>query len=174
MILYVLKCTVDHRFEAWFRNSEAFDTQAASGAVSCPVCGDVSITKAPMAPMIGKGRSGKSASQPSADQAEEARAVAEVAAGQAMERVVEEVQANPSQAEEIAGEMRRHLTDLRKSVEDNCDYVGDRFAEEARRMHYGEAETRGIYGEASEDDAAELREEGVNVHRIPWLPRTNS
>ncbi len=67
----------------------------------------------------------------------------------------------------FASEVRRH-------VEDNCDYVGPDFAEEARKIHYGETESRGIYGEASDDDAKALNEEGVEVQRIPWAPREDA
>ena len=67
----------------------------------------------------------------------------------------------------FASEVRRH-------VEDNCDYVGPDFAEEARKIHYGEADTRGIYGEASDDDAKSLDDEGIEVQRIPWAPREDA
>ena len=70
--------------------------------------------------------------------------------------------------------VREALTQLRDEVEKNCDYVGADFAEEARKIHYKETEKRNIYGEASEDEAASLEEEGVVFSRIPWLPRTNS
>ncbi|MGQ9365466.1 DUF1178 family protein [Azospirillum sp. ST 5-10] len=75
---------------------------------------------------------------------------------------------------QVQAEALRQLAALRRAVEENCDYVGDRFAEEARRIHYGEVESRGIYGEASADDVAELTEEGVSVRAIPWLRQTNS
>nr|WP_246200994.1 DUF1178 family protein [Azospirillum brasilense] len=76
--------------------------------------------------------------------------------------------------ERFAAEVMRQLTEVRRTVEANCDYVGDRFAEEARRIHYGETDPRGIYGEATDKEAEELKEEGVTFGRIPWLPRTNS
>jgi hypothetical protein len=68
----------------------------------------------------------------------------------------------------------RELVELRRKVEEKCDYVGDRFAEEARRIHYGEIEKRDIYGEATETETTELKEEGIVVERIPWVPTTNS
>jgi hypothetical protein len=80
---------------------------------------------------------------------------------------------NDAQREAVA-EVMRQLTEVRRSVEKNCDYVGDRFAEEARRIHYGETDPRGIYGEASDEEVSELHEEGVTFHRIPWIPRTDS
>jgi hypothetical protein len=152
MILYSLCCSKDHGFEAWFRNSDAFDKQAKKGIVVCPVCGDTKVRKAIMAPRIAKGTSHKQSDPVPA--------------------------ATPSPAPApgnhvMAPQMREMLTELRKQVEANCDYVGNDFAEEARKIHYGETEERGIYGEASDSDAEALQEEGIEVGRIPWLPRTN-
>jgi hypothetical protein len=65
--------------------------------------------------------------------------------------------------------MRKALIELRRQVEANCDYVGERFAEEARRIHYGEVDPHGIYGEASEEETRELTEEGIKFGRIPWV-----
>lgn len=73
-----------------------------------------------------------------------------------------------------AAEMKRQLQEIRAQVEDNCDYVGDRFADEARKIHYGETDARGIYGEASDDDFQELNDEGIEIARIPWLPRSDA
>jgi hypothetical protein len=65
--------------------------------------------------------------------------------------------------------LRASLLALRRQVEAHCDYVGERFAEEARRMHRGESEAHGIYGEASEKESHELAEEGIEFRRIPWI-----
>ena len=73
-----------------------------------------------------------------------------------------------------AAQMREMLGTLRREVEANCDYVGDKFAEEARKIHFHEVESRNIYGEATSEEAANLTEEGVEVQRIPWLPRQDS
>jgi hypothetical protein len=70
-------------------------------------------------------------------------------------------------------EMRKALTELRRQIEANCDYVGSRFAEEARRIHYGETDPRGIYGEASTEESRELADEGISFGRIPWVPHTD-
>jgi len=69
------------------------------------------------------------------------------------------------------GQYKAALAELRKHVEKNCDYVGEKFPEEARKIHYGETEQRNIYGEASAEEATELKEEGVEVQRVPWTPR---
>ena len=74
----------------------------------------------------------------------------------------------------MAGKMRAALRELRSQVEANCDYVGPTFAEEARKIHYGEVEQRNIYGETSPDEAKALKDEGVEVKSIPWIPNDNS
>jgi hypothetical protein len=153
MILYDLKCHQDHVFEAWFSDSAGFAAQAAGGEVVCPVCGSKKIGKALMAPNVNKGRSRAAGLPP------ESREVA-VADSQA--------------ATQKAAELRRMLRGLRQHVEQNCDYVGPEFAEEARKIHYGEAEVRAIYGETTDEEAEALSEEGVPFSRIPWLPKENA
>ena len=81
----------------------------------------------------------------------------------------QEAKAPPSPAQ-----LRRMLQEVRRHVEANCDYVGDRFAEEARRIHNGEADARGIYGEASEDESQALADDGIDVARIPWVPPSDA
>src|SRR5579864_5329588 len=71
-------------------------------------------------------------------------------------------------------QMRAALVELRRQVETNCDYVGERFAEEARKIHYGEADPHGIYGEATAEESRELAEEGIEVGRIPWISPTDA
>lgn len=71
-------------------------------------------------------------------------------------------------------QMRAALVELRRQVETKCDYVGERFAEEARRIHYREVDPRGIYGEATSEESKELAEEGISFGRIPWLPTTDA
>jgi hypothetical protein len=147
MILYQLLCRNQHGFEAWFRDSKAYDAQAKAGRVTCPVCGSHKVAKAPMAPNI--------ATRRETPAAEPARAPKETAKA------------------EIADAIEL-LKALRRQVEATCDYVGDQFAEEARKIHYGETERRDIYGDATAEEAEELREEGVEFTRIPWLPRHDS
>ena len=143
MIVYDLKCQCGHAFEAWFRDSESFDSQIADGEVSCPLCGSGKIAKALMAPRI-TGRHGEDrpAAHPEA---------ARPAMGQCL---VEEA-----------------ISRLREHVINTCDYVGERFADEARRIHYGEAEERGIYGEATRKEAEELKDEGVAIAPLPFVVR---
>jgi hypothetical protein len=70
-------------------------------------------------------------------------------------------------------EMRKVLTHLRRQIETHCDYVGGRFAEEARRIHYGETDPHGIYGEASNEESRDLADEGISFGQIPWIPYTD-
>lgn len=154
MIVFDLKCHKDHVFEAWFPDSASFAEQVGAGKVICPVCGSGKVAKALMAPnLVGTKGEKPPAPQPRDHGRPETVAMAESAK---------------------AGEMRRLLRELRKHVEQNCDYVGPRFAEEARKIHYGESDPRGIYGETSDAEAQALEEEGVEVARVPWLPRENS
>ena len=126
MILYELKCGKDHQFEGWFRSGAAYDAQLAARELSCPMCGDRAIDKAIMAPRIGKAVTAPAPTAPSAPAAAAAPA--------------------PAPTREQAAEMLKMLRALRDKVEKECDYVGPAFAEEARRIHYGEAEERAIYG----------------------------
>lgn len=137
MIVYQVKCSNDHEFEGWFRNSAAFEQQRKRGHIDCPICGDTDVSKAPMAPNLAKG-SGRD---------ESAKIVAKQVAGS--------------------------LAQLRTYVEKNCDYVGESFPTEARKIHYGETEKRSIYGEASSQEVSKLTEEGIEVHQLPALPRRN-
>ena len=145
MILFDLKCVNDHVFEAWFRDNATFDKQRRAREIACPVCADVKIEKAPMAPNIAIGGA-ESVATP-------AKAAAETV-----------------EAAKMIGALRA----LREEVEKNSDYVGPRFAEEARKIHYGETEKRSIYGEASDRDTRELHDEGVRITTIPWISRTDS
>jgi hypothetical protein len=144
MIVYDLKCRKGHGFEAWFRDSAAYDAQVGAGGVACPLCGSKKVEKAPMAPRLAKGGTGGEASDP--------------------------VESESAQA----AEAMKALRDLRQKVEENCDYVGPGFAEEARKIHYGETDARNIYGETSDEEAEALSEEGVSFGRIPWAPRQDS
>lgn len=141
MIKYQLRCNKEHEFEGWFADSATCDEQLQGGDVACPLCGSAKVSKAIMAPRIGKGESGKS------------------------------VAVSPPPE---ALQLKQALRELRDQVEKNCDYVGENFAEEARKIHYGEADPRGIYGESTEKESVELADEGIEVSRIPWLPREDA
>jgi hypothetical protein len=158
MILYTLVCDNKHSFESWFPNSAAYDKQVARGLVSCPACNSTKVEKAIMAPSLG--RSGKRAAKP----ATEATADSTAADGPT------EAKASVAMMSPQEMEFRAKLKELRTHLTKNADYVGGRFPEEARKMHYGETEHRSIYGEASPDDAKALHDEGIEFHPLPVLP----
>ena len=154
MIHYDLRCTKDHVFDAWFRDSAAFDELARQRKLACPVCGSKKVVKAPMAPRIG--RSLGEAEAPTQPAAAETPAASLPVQGPQGARMMAMMQGH-----------RQMLEALKQHVEANCDYVGPNFAEEARKIHYGEAEERHIYGEATLKEAQELVEEGVDVAPLP-------
>ena len=155
MIHYQLRCGADHGFDGWFRDSAAFDRQAELGLLECPACGDKRVRRALMAPSVNTGAREPVASAPApAAEAQPKPPSPAIAAGG-----------------EIPAHMRAMLQRLRSEVEKNCDYVGPQFAEEARKIHRGESEKRGIYGESTPAETEALADEGIEVARIPWVPR---
>ena len=156
MIRYNLRCEKGHSFESWFQSSAAYESQEKRKLVSCPACGSVKVERAIMAPQIvsKKGR-------------ERAAAPVETA----------DVPAMPSSSPESTPlmmaqerELRAKLRELRQHIVKNADNVGERFPNEARKMHYGDIEHRPIYGEASPEEARSLIDEGVEVSPLPILP----
>jgi hypothetical protein len=159
MIRYALVCAKNHSFESWFQNSAAYDKQRKRGLVECPVCGDSKVEKAIMAPRLsGATKRGKTIGPvptPAAPvpEAPSDTATAPVAMMSPQER-----------------EFRQKLKEVREHLTKNADYVGQKFPEEARKMHYGDIEHRSIYGEASPQDAKALHDEGIEFHPLPVLP----
>lgn len=151
MIHYNLRCDEGHEFDSWFNSSASFEKQAKRGLLECPHCGSAKVERGLMTPSVP--RKGRITADPPAP-----------------------MPAKPSPA--VAGEgmpaqVRAMLQKLREEVERNCDYVGGGFAEEARRIHNGEADARGIYGETTPEEAEALAEDGIEVARIPWVSRAD-
>ena len=147
MIRYDLICDKGHEFDGWFRDSAAFDKQIKRRLVSCTACGSDIVTKQLMAPGI----PAKSNRKPETSQ--------KMLAGTIDPRTQK---------------LMQMMREVRKNVEENAEYVGDRFADEARKIHYEESEKRGIYGEAKPEDARALIEEGIEVHPLPRLPEDSN
>jgi hypothetical protein len=147
MIRYTLRCDQDHTFEAWFRSSEDYDRAAKGGVNECPLCGGRKIEKAPMAPSLARTDKGGKEKKGGG------------------EKVTLATAPDPR---EMA--LRAALKELRQKVTENAEYVGDRFAAEARKIHYTEGDARGIYGEATADEAKALAEEGIEFQPLPTLP----
>jgi hypothetical protein len=151
MIRYALKCERDHEFEAWFASSDAYDTLARAGQVTCAICGSTRVGKAIMAPNVvtSRGREAAPALPAEAEAETEAKPIATVKA--------------PDPA------FLEALKQVRAFVEANAEHVGPRFAEEARKIHYEETPQRAIYGEATADEAKSLYDEGIEFHPLPRL-----
>jgi len=161
MIRYALECEHGHAFESWFQNSAAFDKQAKRNLVTCPICGSAKVEKAIMAPRLSRAEAADPAIIPPVAPAPPLPAPAPGAAP------AKQPLAIMSSHER---ELRKKLKELREAITRNADYVGPRFPEQARKIHYGETEQRSIYGEASPDEAKELHEEGIEFHPLPILP----
>ena len=152
MIRYTLRCDRGHAFESWFQSSSAYDSQVKRKLVTCAVCGSAKVEKAIMAPQLAGTRKRKAA-EPAPTSAPDTASPSSTPLMMAQER-----------------ELRAKLRELRDHIVKNADNVGERFPEEARKMHYGDIEHRAIYGEASPEEAKSLIEEGVEVAPLPVLP----
>jgi hypothetical protein len=158
MIHYDLKCGEDHAFDGWFKDSAAFERLAKRGLVECPHCGDTKVERALMRPAVPK----------------KGNAMVPVpAAPQPQPPAPQQQQQTAMAGAPMPAQMRAMLQKMRAEVEKHCDYVGPQFAEEARKMHRGESDKRGIYGETSPEQAEALADEGIEISRIPWVPRAD-
>lgn len=140
-----LQCAHRHSFEGWFGSEEDFQSQLGRGLVECPMCGNTHITKMLSAPRLNLGATHASATQ---------KAAPAKAAGT-------EVQAP------VASEPQVAWMKLLRHVLDNTEDVGPQFAEEARKMHYGETEARNILGQATQEETEALLDEGIDVLPLP-------
>jgi hypothetical protein len=153
MIRYNLRCERGHAFESWFQSSAAYESQEKRKLVGCPSCGSVKVERAIMAPQV-VSKKGREAARP-----EPAVVPAEAASSESTPLMMAQER-----------ELRAKLRELRDHITKNADNVGERFPNEARKMHYGDIEHRPIYGEASPDEARALIDEGVEVSPLPILP----
>jgi hypothetical protein len=153
MIHYNLRCERGHAFESWFQSSAAYEQQEKRKLVNCPVCGSAKVERGIMAPQI---------------VSKKGRDIVEPAPAAAMPATTTPASAPLVMAQER--EVRAKLRELRDHILSSSDNVGERFPNEARKMHYGDIEHRPIYGEASPDEARALMEEGVEVSTLPLLP----
>ena len=156
MIRYTLRCDRGHAFESWFQNSSAYESQEKRQLVNCPACGSARVERAIMAPRI-VSRKGRESALPAPAPAP--APTADVAAPASTPLMMAQER-----------ELRAKLKELRDHIVKNADNVGERFPNEARKMHYGDIEHRPIYGEASPDEARALIDEGVEVSPLPVLP----
>ncbi len=141
MIRYTLRCDKEHEFEAWFASSAAYDRAAKTGQNSCVVCGSSKVEKAIMAPAV---------------------------AGTKREAKAETI--TLAQVDPRRKAFLQAVREFREKVSADAEYVGPRFAQEARKIHYEETPARGIYGEATPEEARDLADEGVVFQPLPSLP----
>jgi hypothetical protein len=155
MIRYRLKCKKGHQFDAWFASSVAYERQAKGKQLSCAKCGSTQVSKALMAPKLTKRAAAKEGPAKEAARSREA--------------------AKPETHRLAAhGELMAAMRKLRAEIEAKSEYVGPRFPDEARKIHYEEAPARGIHGEATADEAKALSEEGIEFFPLPILPEDHN
>ncbi len=166
MIRYRLVCHKKHEFESWFGSSTAYDRLAKKGQVECPQCGSRKVTKAMMSPGVAtrsRSKESREVAVPAEHHVEQAPAVPVPA---------------PSPETVQRAEVQQQFLDLmrkvRAEVEQKAEYVGPKFADEARKIHHKEAEARGIWGEATLDEARELAEDGIDCLPLPRLPEDSN
>jgi hypothetical protein len=155
MITYRLKCDQGHAFDSWFASAGAFDTLARTGHLTCAICGSPTVQKAIMTPRLSASQDG---------------ITTEVAQGTHTPAPASSDTSKPTLSVPSTP-AERAVAELRKNVEQNCEYVGSSFAAEARAMHDGDAPARAIFGEARLDEAKKLIEEGIQIAPLPFIPK---
>lgn len=151
MKVFNLCCENDHHFEGWFGASDDYDRQQRDGLLQCPMCGTATVKRLPSAPRLNLGAQPKGAD----------------AAGESASANAASAESRQMVAQPTSAQMQRLWSQMAKLVQTNTEDVGDRFAEEARRIHYNEAPERGIRGVATPEEASELAEEGIDVIAFP-------
>lgn len=166
MIVFDLRCEDSHVFEAWFQNSDVYEAQVSQGDVECPFCGSANISKSLMSPNIApKGSS--SASRSIEIVPSDHRVAASANAPDSMDASAEDVKRALEHMHDTMKKYRNH-------VKKECEYVGEDFAKEARDMHTGDAENRGIYGEATLEETEDLLNDGIDILPVPGLGKLDS
>ncbi|WP_037310649.1 DUF1178 family protein [Ruegeria halocynthiae] len=146
MIQYALKCSNGHTFDSWFQSAAAYDKLAKAGMVTCAVCNSAQVEKAIMTPRVRPARNAKSSTD------------------------VPVPEVGPTDDAAPTPDLEKVVAEIRRTVEENSDYVGKDFASEARKIHLGDAPERAIYGEAKPEEAKALIDDGVPVAPLPFIP----
>lgn len=169
MIKYRLVCGHKHEFEGWFQTSHAFDAQSKDGLVSCPICDSRDVRRALMAPNLASPKRQKAARDAMVPMPAKPTppAAPPVASGQ---KSLPAKPADDAAALAAYGVVLAELRQIRRKIQDECRYVGDDFANEVRKIHYGETEPENIYGQSTVEEYEELVDEGIDVTPMPWLP----
>jgi hypothetical protein len=183
MISFNLSCDQGHEFEGWFSSSADYDDQQQRGFVTCPVCNSTSVIKTVMMPNVAtKTSQQQSPKIPAGAKADRtimsnpANQPQSASSHQITQDMAQQATAQmlPEMTPQMQDAMGKAIAEMRKfqnKVETHCDDVGDGFAEEARKIHYGETKPRGIYGRTTDREAEALVDEGIEITKMPWLPK---
>lgn len=175
MISFNLTCDVGHVFEGWFGSSSDYDDQRGRGLVTCPYCHSAAVKKALMTPNVTAKSNQKNSSahviEHPQDMPQSAPSHPAPAADIHPHNPHQMIAQMSPDMQEIMGEALAEMRKFQQTVETHCDDVGDGFAAEARKIHYGETEPRGIYGRTTDKEAEELVDEGIEITKMPWLPK---
>ena len=180
MIKYQLICDQNHEFEGWFQGSAAFDEQAANGLLRCPLCDSDQVKRALMTPNLSSPKRSKPITPSMADQLPDTRPSASTPGSSVPTPLLPSTVGHAAssgrvpvmQDEQVQafGEALAELRQLRQKIIKDCRDVGENFAEEARKIHYGEAEPEGIYGQTTQEEREALDDEGIEIFDMPWAP----
>ena len=172
VIVYNLACDRQHPFEGWFASPADFENQRDRGLVECPLCGSNAIERKLHAPRINMGaqQSAASVAQESraAKDAKDAKDAKETSAVTVVPEAADAGSAGSVPTDIDLGKLREAIVSFADHVRESTEYVGEKFADEARAMHYGEKPHKGIRGRADKDTAQALRDEGITFQALPF------
>lgn len=171
MLVLNLACEAGHAFEGWFASATDFESQQERGLLSCPLCNSATVRRMPSAPRLNLSSAAEPKGAKAAKAAKAAMAAeAAKAGGTRATETPPSLPAGPGLPDgvpPIAVELQKQVMQAVRTLMAKTEDVGDRFATEARRIHYGEAEERGIRGRATPDEARELADEGIDIVALP-------
>jgi len=172
MIVFDLRCSHGHVFEAWFRSSSDYENQRARSLIGCPLCNDSVIDKAVMAPNVGAKSNRRASTSPSPKQQTGQKLTEEAAAPAASTNLPAPPMREGSPSVEEAKRVLAHVAALQARMLEKSQWVGKAFVDRARAMHQGDEPTQLIHGQATPQEARELAEEGVAVAPllVPIVP----
>jgi hypothetical protein len=168
MILFDIKCSDGHIFEAWFQNNDTYEKQVENHMIECPLCGCTKISKSLMAPNIASTSTSEKVGL------EELNINADQHRVMVSAHSPDDNQVSSEDVKRALDHMHNTMAKFRRQVEKSCEYVGNNFAEEARKIHYGDSEKRGIYGETTIRETEELIEEGIDILPVPGSDKLDS
>ena len=168
MIKYQLICDKEHEFECWFSGSSAYEDQLSKGYVDCAICGSQSVKRALMAPNLNSPKTRQNPEFPALPKSDDVGDA--IATKQISPAENPLAKLSPTDQAAVMGAAMTALRDIHKKVKKDFTNVGDKFADEARKIYYGDAQTKPIYGTTTADERDDLADEGIVFHHLPDLP----